>query len=773
MAGTHRNACRALALTCWLIASFAFAQQQPNDKTISEVTARNNKAVPADAILNQLKTRKDAKYDQATIQADVARLMATRQFSSVTPYFQTTGDDKVVVIFEVQEYPNLIQEIRYEGAKHLKDDELNAITGLKRGVPLNPVANKLAISAILRKYQEQGRLLASVDLVEGDKPGDSRVVYRITEGRIFRVSGCEFKGQKFVSGERLRTQVATSRTFFGMGGEYNPAMIEFDRNKLEEYFRTFGFQDVHVSVERVYEGSDRVRLVFHIDEGPQYRVSQVELSKSDVFDESRIRAITGLKPGQVYDKNVVQADLNRIKALYGNTGRLVAPREQVYETSPGEVSVRYEYQERPPVRVGEVKIIGNDVTRENVIRRQVPLFPGQVLTYPDIQAAEANLARLGIFETDPEKGERPQVIIVDPEGDNPVKDILVKVQEAPTGSFLLGVGVNSDAGLSGSVVLNEKNFDITHVPTSLDELLSGRAFRGGGQEFRLEAVPGNTFQRYSMSFREPSLFDSPYSLGVSGYFFTRGYTGYNEQRLGGRFVLGRKLNQFWTATASLRLENVDIFSVPWNAPPAISDYQGSNFLGGGRIALTRDTRDSYLRPTSGSQFEAGFEQCFGSYTFPLYTMEGSKFFTTYQRPDGSGRHVLALRNQTSFAGSDTPVYERFFAGGFRSIRGFSFRGVGPFENGYNVGGTFMFLNSIEYQVPLLASDKLFAVAFLDSGTVEQKVDITDYRVTAGFGFRIQVPMLGPVPIALDFGVPIVKGPNDQKQLFSFWLGFFN
>ncbi|MFO0807350.1 MAG: outer membrane protein assembly factor BamA [Gemmataceae bacterium] len=772
MARTHGMGRWAATLAGLLLGGWALAQQ-PNDKIVAEVVARNNRLIPSEAILNQVKTRKDTKYDQSVVQGDVVRLMATKQFSGVTPYFQVIAEDKVVVIFEVQEYPNLVQEIRYDGAKHLKDDELNAITGLKRGVPLNPIANKLAVSAIKRKYDEQGRLLASVEIVEGDKPGDTRVVYRITEGRVVKVSGVDFTGNKFVSGERLRTQLATSRTFFGMGGEYTPQMIQFDKGKLEEYFKTYGFQDVRVVDERIFEGIDRVRIVFHIDEGPQYRVGQVDISKGTVFEEDRVRAITGLKPGQVYDKNVVQADLNRIKALYGNTGRLVSPREQVYETAPGEVAVKYEFQERAPVTVGTIEIIGNDVTRENVIRRQIPLYPGQILTYPDVAAAEANLARLGIFEADPEKGERPQVIVLDPDGDNPVKNLLVKVQEAPTGSFLLGVGVNSDAGLSGSIVLNEKNFDITRIPTSLDELLSGRAFRGGGQEFRVEAVPGTQFQRYSVSLREPSLFDSPYSLGTSGYFFTRGYTEYNEQRLGGRVALGRKLNAYWTATASLRAESVDIFDVPYFYPAAITDYVGTSFLGGGRFALTRDSRDSYLRPTSGSQFEAGYEQCFGTYTFPLYTMEGSKYFTTYERPDGSGKHVLALRNQTSFAGSNTPVYERFYAGGFRSLRGFSFRGVGPYEQGLNVGGTFSFLNSVEYQVPLLASDKLFAVGFVDSGTVESKVQFNDYRVSAGFGFRIQVPMLGPVPIALDFGFPIVKGPSDNKQIFSFWLGFFN
>src|SRR5262249_31701316 len=135
--------------------------------------------------------------------------------------------------------------------------------------------------------------------------------------------------------------------------------------------------------------------------------------------------------------------------------------------------------------------------------------------------------------------------------------------------------------------------------------------------------------------------------------------------------------------------------------------------------------------------------------------------------------VLAGRSVMSIAGSQTPVYDRFYAGGFRSMRGFEFRGVGPFVNGFNVGGDFMFLNSLEYQIPILANDQLYFVTFLDSGTVERNVEIKTCRVTAGFGLRIVVPMLGPVPIALDFGFPIVKGPEDREQTFSFWIGFFH
>lgn len=770
-----RDAGRWAVGLCVLLVSGATAfAQSPEGKTVSDVIPRGNRATAAEQVINAIQTRKDRPYKQTTVNEDVTALYKTHLFAHVTPYYQLTADDKVIVYFDVQEFPSAVQEIRYEGAKHLKDDELNTITGLRRGVPLNPEANKAARQAILRRYHEMGRIYADVQLIEGGKPGDARVVFRISEGREVKVKSVQFVGGHFVGAERLRQQTNTSRAFLGqVGGTYNPAMVDFDEIRLKEYYNTYGYQDVQVRCERIPVGEDGMQLVFHIDEGPRYRVKRVQINGNKEFSDDRVRAVTALKDGALYDRDVINADLKNIRTLYGNTGRLVIPREQVFQTGPAEVEVQYEIQERPPAIVGNVIIIGNDVTRDNVIRRQIPLYPGQVLTYPDMAVAEANLARLNIFETDPEKGARPTVTVLDPDSDNPCKDILVRVQETATGSLLLGVGVNSDAGLSGSIVLNERNFDIARPPLSIDELLSGRAFRGAGQELRLEAVPGTQFQRYTASFREPSLFDSPYSLGTSAYYYTRAYTEYSEQRTGGRINVGRRFGTYWNANMAMRIEDVQVNDVPFWFPPDITQAVGSNFLVGLRPSIGFDTRDSYLRPTQGMQFEAGYEQVFGDFTYPLFTVEASKYWTVHQRPDGSGRHVLAARSQVAFAGDDTPVYDRFYAGGFRSMRGFEFRGVGPFELGLNVGGQFMWLNSLEYQIPVIASDKFYFVGFVDSGTVERKVEINNYRVAAGVGMRIVVPMLGPVPVALDFGFPIVKGPEDRRQMFSFWLGFFN
>src|SRR5262249_1554740 len=231
--------------------------------------------------------------------------------------------------------------------------------------------------------------------------------------------------------------------------------------------------------------------------------------------------------------------------------------------------------------------------------------------------------------------------------------------------------------------------------------------------------------------------------------------------------------KYWSVSGSLRLEDVGVHDVSIFAPVDFQDARGQHFLASLRASVVRDSRDSFLRATEGSLVELSFEQFLGDFSFPQITLEGNKYWTTWQRPDGSGRHVLAARSVIGWTGSNTPVFERFYAGGFRSMRGFEFRGMGPTELGFETGGDFEFLNSLEYQIPILANDHLWAVFFVDSGTVENTVEIKDYRVSAGAGLRIQVPMLGPVPIALDLGFPIVKGPHDHEQVFSFWVGFFH
>lgn len=752
------------------------AADNPQGKVIAEIRTAGNRIRPTAQILNVIHARAGKPYDQALIQEDVRRLQNTRWFTPDGVRVLTTdeSDGRISVTLFVTELSNTIQEIVYHGAEHLKDSDLRSLTGLRKGDAMNPLANELGRGSILRRYQDDGRYFATVDLVEGNKPGDTRVVYNIVEGPVVKVADVEFVGNVGAIAGRLRTQLTTKKEFLKLiGGKFNPMTLELDRKALVEYYQSIGYLAVKIEPE-IRRSSDmrHVTVVYHIVEGTQYHVAQKTIDGNKSVATDKLTAVTELKEGEIYRRGVAQRDLTRLRDYYGVRGHAVGIEEQWTEVGPGLVQVQYNVQNDrgAPDRVGRIILEGNTITRDRVILNQLDLHPGQILQYPKLEDARMRLARLGIF--DPE--DAPRVEVVPNELDNMYKDIRVHVNETRTGQIIFGGSVNSDAGLTGNISLNERNFDLFRLPTSWDDIRYGRAFRGGGQELRLEAAPGTNFQRYSVTFREPYLADTPFGLTTSAYYYNRAFAEYNEDRYGGRITLDRRLDPIWTASLSTRIEGVNVKDVPWYAPYSISKDAGEHFLLGLRAGINRDTRDSYIYPTKGNVFDAGFEQVLGDYTFPVGTAEFTQFFSTRHlaREDGSGRHVLGFRTQVAVAGTNAPVFERFYAGGIRSFRGFSYRGVGPAENNLSVGGTFSLLNTIEYQIPVLPSDKMFVVGFVDHGTVERNFEIRDYRVSVGAGIRLSVPALGPLPLAFDIAFPLHKAASDHRQIFNFSVGLF-
>jgi outer membrane protein insertion porin family len=350
-------------------------------------------------------------------------------------------------------------------------------------------------------------------------------------------------------------------------------------------------------------------------------------------------------------------------------------------------------------------------------------------------------------------------------------DLDVFVEEARTGRFSFGVAVNSNNGLTGQITVEERSFDITRLPRSWDDLLSGGAFRGGGQYLRLEAYPGNRVQRYLVSLTEPYLFGTNISSSISASYFDRNYFDYFESRYGGRLGFGYRLTPDLSVNAGIRAESVSISDPRVNNVDELERVLGRSDVFGAKLSLMHDTRDLAFMPTEGHLIQLSGEQVFGDFDFPRAEVEYNKYWMVRERPDGSGRHTLAFSSQFGYMGPDAPLFEHYFAGGFSTLRGFSFRGAGPIDTGVRVGGEFQWINSLEYFFPLTADDMVKGVVFCDFGTVEEDLAFRDnFRVAPGFGLRIAIPMMGPAPLALDFAFPISYEDTDDRQNFSFFFG---
>jgi outer membrane protein insertion porin family len=804
----------------------AFTELEDSLEPLLDVVIEGNKTIPEDEIARKIKTRPGRPPMARVIKEDVRALYATKWFFSVEPRYRQT-DNGLILVFRVIERP-ILQKVEYKGNKKLKTKDLENLTGMRPGGAYDVSLNREAASRIRSYYQEKGFMFAEVTLDEGASKDDRNVVFNIKEGPKVHVTKVTFEGNKdFVDG-KLKTKLKTStRKLWLFGGKYDPATIPEDINSIKEFYHSLGYFDVQIKHrEKLSDDKASVHLEYYVEEGIRYKVRDILFEGNEVIPTPDLKKDLLLKTDEYFTERKLNLDVEKVTNQYGELGRIFAviDPKPVFLEEPGTVDLVYSINEDQPytIRRINVHIDGEHPhTKEAVALNRMLVKPGELANPVKIKRSQQRLASSQIFagNGNPNAPDGPKINVTkgefteenaqtivraqglgDPSGirggpggggvpGDPFVDALsappggfvdqpgpgevdldVNVAESQTGRLMFGVGVNSDAGVIGSIVLDENNFDILRPPTSLRDIIDGTGWRGNGEQFRIEAVPGNQVSRYLISWRNPHIFDSDYSFGVSGFYFNRFYPDWDETRTGGRMTLGRAWTADFSTTAALRLENVEIENPRQPVAPLIGSVEGNNTLSTVRVSAAHDTRDSPFLAGRGHFLELAYEQAFGDFTYPQINLDARQYFTVYERPDGTGRNIVTLAGQLGWSGDDTPMFERFYAGGFSSFRGFAFRGISPRQEGSRVGGTWQALGSTEYYFPITADDTLGLVAFTDFGTVLDDVGLDDFRASVGAGLRITVPALGPVPIALDWAVPLNKTNEDTTRLFSFYVG---
>jgi outer membrane protein insertion porin family len=359
-----------------------------------------------------------------------------------------------------------------------------------------------------------------------------------------------------------------------------------------------------------------------------------------------------------------------------------------------------------------------------------------------------------------------------PVGDVPgTRDVIIDVEEAERlGDFLFGVGITSNSGLVGNVVLDLRNFDLFDTPRTLEELIKFRAFFGAGQHLRLEFQPGTELNRFRIDFSEPYFLDRPVRLDTSAYLFDRGRDGYTERRAGASVSLGKRFTRGWlhgwTGEVAFRVHDTSVRDIDLLAAREIRDYEGSNLMTSIKATVVRDRTDNRYVPTTGDRLRLSYEQFAGEHTFGTATAAYTWYKTLYTDMFDR-KSVLQLSAEGGAIIGDAPVFQRFYAGGTGSIRGFEFRGVGEREGiqQNNVGGDYLALLGGEYSFPLYG-DNVRGLFFIDSGTAGSGT----WRTSIGTGVKFTINIFGPVPLELDLAIPVLRDADDEEQLFSFQIG---
>src|SRR5262249_53592054 len=393
------------------------------------------------------------------------------------------------------------------------------------------------------------------------------IEYVIDEGLRFKIRNIEFVGNRVISEEKLRENMKIRPNDF-----YNKRFVDVDQEKMISQYGELG--RIFAEVEphpKTFEEPGIVDLVYVINEDQPYRIGPIIVhinGEHPHTKESVVLTKLTFKPGELASRSKIKKSEQRLKNTQIFAGGAPGPQQ----SDPPRIDIPYPdgTTRRRPQNLARGQ---SDVAAASPSRRPKPaplpappaeaepeLAFGPPLFSSDVDSREQfSIFRAQNFDddnqpADAEFGEPQGVLAGDPMFPDQPQYVspVITVSETQTGRIMFGVGVNSNAGFVGSAVLEENNFDLFRPPTSMQDIIDGTAWRGGGQQFRVEAVPGIQLSRYLVSWTDPYFLDQNLMFGVSGSYYTRFFPDWTETREGGTVRAGHQFSPTLSGTVAFK-----------------------------------------------------------------------------------------------------------------------------------------------------------------------------------------------------------------------------
>jgi outer membrane protein insertion porin family len=676
----------------------------------------------------------------------------------------------------------IVKSIEFEGNHKFKAHVLRERLGFQLGDRLDPFLAEGGRVTIMEVYRKVGYSSIKVTL-DRDRLADGHLLYIIEEGPRVQVASIEFAGNDSFSARTLRQVIKIKqRKWLLWPTYYTEEAVKEDTDRLRDFYYGQGYLDYKITSQTEFDDDGaRVHVIFIIEEGPLYHVSDIAVTGQTRYTAEQLQAKIKLKVGDVYKKPKADKDAKEVANLYREQGYVDAEVRQSPKFTPEAedylVEVTFTIREGRQFRIGQVDVTGNETTKDKAVRRILDEYgftPGQLYN-AKIAPKEGG----GLLEKYIQRGvisDQAMIRPVNPAaGSDPnSRDARVDVKEGMTGMIRPGVGFSSDSGVIGQLIYEQRNFDIADGPKSLDEIFfPWKAWRGGGERFSVRLEPGTRYSAYSVEFVDPYWNDQPVTLDVLGRSWKWFRESYDESRLKGAFEFEQRMADYWRRSIGFRAEHVSISDLTFDAPAEIRNVEGGSDLFGVKFGVGKTAVDDLYDPTTGWRADATYEQVTGDFTFGLLEASAVRYWAVHE--DVLGRKtVLSGKVLAGTTVGDAPPFERYYAGGsgHYGLRGFEYRGVSrqglqtnvpsP-ERKYPIGSDWIFLAKSELLVPLIGQN-FNGLFFVDSGTV----DSGSYRVSIGTGIEIKVPQIfGNVPMRFELGFPLLKSEGDRTQVFSF------
>lgn len=774
---------------------------QKIQKTIRTIIVQGNRLVSKESILVRVPYKPGEIFKPNLSSQAIKNVFALGYFRQVKIYIDMLENDEIDLCIKVTEKPR-VTDIMIKGAKGISETDIKKETGLDKIQTIDEEELKNFAAKIKKQYAKKNYHFAQIES-NLEVIDDQHVIahFSVKENQKSYVRKISFKNNNSISTKQLKRIIITKEVWplsmMDHSGTYQPEMIEADKAMLEDAYKSSGF--VHAAVTSVDVNFDEKAscydITYNINEGQMYFIKEVNVEGNDILSTEVLRSHIPIMPGQRYSVEKLRTTIERLRLLWGEFGYIFADIEPTInvDEETKTVSVSFSFDLKDKVFLNRVTIKGNKKARDKIIRRQIVLDEGDLITNKKMDQSKDQVKMMGYF-AEPD-GVNWKVTRID----DTHADLDLMLKEVKTGKFNFqlsygGAAQNSTTntrGLVGSVIVADTNL------------------WGSGIGIRALGEVAERQQSINFQMLNPWLFDKPIRGSFDTYFrrseYSDGLTHTEKQPLetvmGGFLGTGYVVKWFdgTIIESQLGFETIEFAQrveaakrLPNKAQQIYQLLLQRNFQSGDqywwRASLGQDRRNGIVFTTNGYQWN-----WYSQLSFPL-TINGFHFFKTeldaswYTPLISDNALVLCLHGHLGFIHplneGNVPWKSLFHIGGPSTIRGYTYGQVGPTWEGDSMGATKAFNINVEFIVPLTLDLTTRAVVFYDGGAgwdmpykqglrsqilaidptfsfdTTLKNDSFFYRHSVGAGIR----MLNPTPIQVDFGIKLNPAKMFKKKL---------
>ena len=677
-----------------------------------------------------------------------------------TNFFKDIKINLINGLFSVSVIENpIIQSISFEGIKAKKVVEaLKKVITLKEKSSYQNVRLQKDIRAISNGLKQNGYYFAVVETEQIVNDNNTiNIIYKIDLGDKAIIKDIKFIGDKKFKSRKLRSIIVSEEArfwkFISNKKYLNKNTVKLDQRLLENFYKNKGFYTVTVDETFAKFVDEKFfTLTYKINAGPKFTFNNFTLNLPDDYEPVyfvKIKEIFSKLKDEDYSFIKIEKILDEIDkiALEEQYEFINADVEEVI-VSDNKIDFIINIKETQKLYVQEINILGNNITKETVIRDELIVDEGDAFNEILHNKSLNNLRSKNIF-----KDVSSELI----DGDNSSKKVInIRVTEKPTGEISLGAGVGTSGGTMGFSV-KENNFLGTgsKVETTLNigaDKISG-VFSFYNSNFN---YTGNSLSASLRSETTDKMTDFGYKSTLTGITFGTGFERYEDF--------------YFTPSVSSNYEKIDTSSLA----SAIKQKQnGTYFDTDFRYGLTLDKRNQGFQPSSG--YRSSFQQ-----SLPLisddYALINSYEFDVYKEflDDYIASIGFRAKSAHSISGDDVRVSKRLYMPG-NKLRGFESGKIGPIENNTYIGGNYFSTLNVATTLPFILpnfQDTDFKL-FLDAANiwgVDYSSTIDDSsNIRSSIGVAVDwYTVIGPLNFSL--AQPIAKKSTDKTESFRFQLG---